>query len=311
MNSFRCCCGSDNLQRSLRIQSVLYKLPRASVEKSLDYMAASVSLARRKGVLNEAVVAYGDCSPEPVLYAADLEELRTRHVNDFGIDYTFFGGNLGSAAGHNRLLANASSDTILIANPDVLASPRLLVEMFASLAMPEVGFVEGRQLPVEHHKHYDQASGETSWGSTACLLGERTLFEALEGFDSKTFFLYCDDVDLSWRARLLGKKVIHCPQAVVFHDKRLNDQGGWMASAAERYYSAEAGLLLSYKFSRPDLTENFLSYFRGSNDPDLQKAAENFNMRRQQNQLPTPLDLDHVVGQFIDGGYALSRFNPR
>jgi len=32
--------------------------------------------------------------------------------------------------------------------------------------------------------------------------GREELFLELQGFDADTFFLYCDDVDLSWRVRL-------------------------------------------------------------------------------------------------------------
>ena len=64
----------------------------------------------------------------------------------------------------------------------------------------------------------------------------RKLFERLEGFDADTFFLYCDDVDFSWRVRLAGYKVVHRSSAVVFHDKRVDHQGGLISGAAERYY---------------------------------------------------------------------------
>jgi GT2 family glycosyltransferase len=34
----------------------------------------------------------------------------------------------------------------------------------------------------------------------------------------ETFFLYCDDTDLAWRARIAGLRVVFCPEAVVVHD---------------------------------------------------------------------------------------------
>lgn len=34
------------------------------------------------------------------------------------------------------------------------------------------------------------------------------------------------------RARLAGKKIVHRATAALFHDKRGDDRGGWMASAA-------------------------------------------------------------------------------
>lgn len=298
-------------RKSLRIQSVLYRLPRESVERALEYLAAATRLAAGRGYLSRAVVAYGDCSPEPVLDSAFLAELQKRFAEDLDIEYMFFDGNLGSAEGHNRLLARAASDLVMIFNPDVLASPRLFIELIDELASPDAGFVEGRQLPIEHQKDYDRDTGETSWGSTACLIGSASLFKELNGFDSKSFFLYGDDVDLSWRARLLGKKVIHKDTAVVFHDKRLDNNGCWMTSAAEVYYSAEAALMLTYKFSRPDLTETYLKYFQSSGSPELEKVAKTFETRRSDGALPMPVDENHVVAQFIDGAYAHHRFNAR
>ncbi|MEI5668093.1 glycosyltransferase family 2 protein [Bosea sp. CCNWLW174] len=261
--------------------------------------------------MNRVVVAYGDCSPETVLDNDYLVEIRERFAENLEIEYTFFGGNLGSAEGHNRLLAHTASDLVVIFNPDVLASPRLFIELIDGLATPDAGFVEARQLPVEHQKDYDRDTGETSWGSTACLIGAAALFKELDGFDSKSFFLYGDDVDLSWRARLRGKKVIHRDSAVVYHDKRLDNRGCWMTSAAERYYSAEAALMLTHKFSRPDLTETYLQYFLSSENPDMEKAAKAFETRRSEGQLPAPVDEDHKVGQFIAGAYAHHRFNAR
>jgi GT2 family glycosyltransferase len=288
------------LSRSVQIQSILYNLPAASVSRAIDYLASALTFAQNKGVIGKAILTYGDCSPQHVLDDAKLTELRKSYVGNFDVNYTFFDANLGSAGGHNRLLKQASSDLILILNPDVLASPTLFVDLCSALARPDAGFIEGRQLPVEHHKDYDRITGETSWGSTACLLGERSLFEALNGFDSDTFFLYCDDVDLTWRARLLGKKIIFCPEAVVYHDKRLNHSGGWMTSAAERYYSAEAGLMLPYKFSRSDLTENYLRHFSLSLDADFRKAAQTFKTKRLEGKLPAQLVVTHPVASARD-----------
>ena len=45
----------------------------------------------------------------------------------------------------------------------------------------------------------------------------RSMFEALEGY-TEGFFMYYDDVDLAWRARLAGWEVLFCPRARVAHD---------------------------------------------------------------------------------------------
>jgi GT2 family glycosyltransferase len=44
----------------------------------------------------------------------------------------------------------------------------------------------------------------------------RDLFEKIGGFDND-IFAYCEDLDLCWRARLRGYKILYVPKAVVYH----------------------------------------------------------------------------------------------
>ena len=45
----------------------------------------------------------------------------------------------------------------------------------------------------------------------------RNVFEEMGGFD-EDFFMYVEDTDLSWRARLAGYRCVYVPEAVVRHD---------------------------------------------------------------------------------------------
>ncbi|UXN66769.1 glycosyltransferase family 2 protein (plasmid) [Phyllobacterium sp. A18/5-2] len=224
------------------------------------------------------------------------------------IKYEHFGANLGSAGGHNKLAASATSDFLLVQNPDVVPSPRLLENLISRFVDKSVGLVEAKQLPIEHPKEYDETTGDTSWASTASALVHRDTFERLNGFDDDTFFLYCDDVDFSWRVREVGLRVVYQPSAVVFHDKRLTMDGTWQTNASERYYSAEAALLLTYKWSRQDLTEAVLNDFSTSGDEFQKKAAREFERRRAANALPSQRDPEHKIAQFINGNYAKHRY---
>ena len=56
--------------------------------------------------------------------------------------------------------------------------------------------------------------------SGAAFVIRRELFELLGGFD-ESFFLYMEDTDLSWRARLAGWYILYIPQSLVFHDYKL------------------------------------------------------------------------------------------
>lgn len=296
---------------SVRIQSILYNLEMDSLERSLEYIDNAARNARQSNVVERVDVAYGDCSSTPSISCLQLEEFQRRFSNINRIEYKHFSYNLGHGGGQNSLAEGANTDFIMALNPDALLLPRLLEEMLRPATRPDIGLVDARQLPSEHPKEYDSQTGETGWASGACALISRKLFQQLGGFDANTFFLYCDDVDLSWRVRLAGFKVVHQPSAVVFHDKRLDAKGAWKPSYAERFYSAEAGLLLPYKFSRGDLTEDRLGKFKSAGDPVLRRAAAAFEERRRDNRLPIQIDRDHAVAEFVNGNYARQRFEPR
>jgi GT2 family glycosyltransferase len=294
---------------TIRVQSILYHNDKTAIGRGIASLAAACRFAKYAGVVKGVDLALGDCSHVSVID----DEAMTCFQADYGgfitFDYSFFRNNLGSAAGHNRLLEHAEADYVLIMNPDVIMGSNTLVELLKPFAQADVGIVEAKQIPIEHPKDYNTITGETSWASTACALTKRRIAEQLNGFDAPTFFLYCDDVDFSWRTRLLGYKVIFQPSAVIFHDKKLSKGGKWIASEAEKYYSAEAALMLAYKWSREDILEQTLLCFKASNADWLQKAAKTFEQLRDTNKLPRPLDADHRVAQFIDGNYATHRFS--
>jgi GT2 family glycosyltransferase len=56
--------------------------------------------------------------------------------------------------------------------------------------------------------------------SGAAFAIRRGLFEQLGGFDGE-FFMYVEDSDLSWRARLAGWHCLYVPSSVVYHDYAL------------------------------------------------------------------------------------------
>jgi hypothetical protein len=66
--------------------------------------------------------------------------------------------------------------------------------------------------------------------------------------------------------------------------------------------------MLAHKWSRPDLLERMLGEFERSGADYLLKAAGQFREKQRDNKLCAPLDADHRVGQFTNGGYAPHRF---
>ncbi|MFK4258866.1 glycosyltransferase [Agrobacterium tumefaciens] len=294
-------------QPSIQVQSVLYNMDFFSIRRSLEALARSVDLAVSEGICSKVKIVYGDTSPVRCLHDDVLMQLRGEFAWAFEIAYVFFDENIGSANGHNRLAINCDTDYLLILNPDVVVSPRLLQNMLSPFADNLVGMVEAKQLPIEHPKTYDSSTGVTSWATTACALTPTAVFRALEGFDAKSFFLYCDDVDYSWRVREAGYKVIFTPAAVVFHDKRISSKGEWQPSSAEVRYSAEAALMMAHKWSRPDIVADIAQMYMHGSEEQV-SALKKFKSMEESGDLPPARDAGHKVGQFEGHFYAKHRY---
>ena len=298
---------------TLQIQTVLFKNEKWAIVRSLESIKIALAVANSTGTkFSEAKVCYGDASPERLFSDEEILELNRKYENFFSVEYTYFNRNTGTSMGHNLLAKNSKMEYLILMNPDIIFSPKFLVNVIRPFkdAKLNAGIVEARQTPIEHPKEYNTKTGETSWSSGACSVIRSSVFWEVGGYDEKNFFMYCDDVDLSWRVRLfLGKKVIYQPQAVVFHAKRLSSRGKWQPTSAEAYYSAEAALLMAYKWSNDRLLSSLLANFQLSKDKNLLKAVENFKIKKEKNLLPERLDKNHKVANFLpDGNYSKNRF---
>lgn len=300
---------SSNESWSLRAQTILYGHEPQQIWRLLQGIDAAARKAIDAGLLRNVEWALGDNTKSPIFGPNDPPALRQASSDALNaVTYEFFGSNLGSSGGHNRLAKGCSSDLLLILNPDTYPSPTVLVELVSRLAEPRIGLVEARQIPLEHPREYDLLTGETSWASTCCMVVRRSLFDQLDGFDSKHFFLHCDDVDFSWRARKLGYQVVIEPHAVVFHDKRPAPDAAWPAPDYELYHSALGRLMLATRWSRPDIVdETIASIEAGQSEIQLAALAE-FRSRAANGLIPTPEVDAQDVAQFVDGEYAIHRF---
>lgn len=62
---------------------------------------------------------------------------------------------------------------------------------------------------------YDEPA-EIFWGSGACLMVRKSVYERLGGLDPR-FFAHMEEIDLCWRCHLEGLSVWTVPQSVVWH----------------------------------------------------------------------------------------------
>lgn len=295
-------------EQSITVQSVIFHTSLESLEHALAGIERAVEVGRSEGMHGLVRVSYGDSSPSPMLTDEQLERWRTQFPLIADIRYEFFGENLGHGGGQNRLASSTTTDLLVISNPDIIPSARALGYLARVLDDSTVGIAEGKQLPLEHPKDYDRLTGATAWASGAFAMFRTVQFQGIGGFDHHSFFMYGDDVDLSWRFRSEGHRVIFQPAAAVFHDKRLNSDGAWAPTEAERYYSAESSLFLAYKWSRDDILETLLANMSNFPDDTIQRAVREFERRRAEGELPERLDPTHKTAEFAGGNYAAHRW---
>lgn len=172
----------------------------------------------------------------------ELDGLAQRYP---GVAWIESSQNLGFAGGCNLGARQARGEALVFLNTDTIVTPGWLESLLAPLAAdPRVGLVTAQvrlfsdpgrlntagneihisgltlcraaNLPVEQAGRATQVSAV----SGAAFAMRRALFEALGGFDSD-YFMYMEDTDLSWRARLAGYRCWYAPDSVVYHNYRL------------------------------------------------------------------------------------------
>jgi GT2 family glycosyltransferase len=148
--------------------------------------------------------------------------------------------NSGFAAGANRGAAVATSELLVLLNPDAIVQPgwaeairrpwggRWSAWMGLVLLgdgahintsgglLHFTGFGWAGQID-EPAEAAPAAPAEVGFVSGACLAIPRITWERAEGFPEH-FFMYCEDVDLSLKLRLAGGTLAVVPDAQVVHD---------------------------------------------------------------------------------------------
>ena len=294
-----------NNKVSIQIQAVIYHNHKKNLLKTIEHIHNALGTVR--DTVDCVDFLFGDASDAPTFSEDEVREISHRFSDRLQFRYRFFHENTGFGKGQNLLGADCNADYILIMNPDIIVTPTFFTEMLRPFNNPAVGMTEARQTPIEHHKAYDFNTLETGWASLACAMVRTELWKQLKGIDSDSFFMYCEDVDFSWRIRLLGYKIIYCPTAPVYHAKHLSNAGKWQPTHSEVYYSAESNLMMAHKWSHPKQKRALLKRYR-SGDPMYREIAEKFCEREKKGLLPTPIDPHHKVAYFKDGFYADNRF---
>jgi len=168
--------------------------------------------------------------------------------------------NNGFAGGMNRLAGVSQSEFIFLLNPDTEIDEGCVEKLLERIQSDSrIAICEARQYPREHPKAVDPETGETTWCSGAAALIRRKAFDEVGHFDERLYFMYCEDIDLSWKLWLRGWKCIYLHQAAVRHFTQ--DLLPGKVRTWENYFSFRNSLFLFHRFGKKSdrpLLLNFL-----------------------------------------------------
>jgi GT2 family glycosyltransferase len=149
--------------------------------------------------------------------------------------------NDGFGAGCNLAAGETDADVLVFLNPDTVARPGAVAALAHALEDPSVGIVQARLLLVDepellnssgnvvhvsglawpggYRNRADElaAPREIPYASGAACAVRADVFHKLGGF-TEELFLYQEDLELCWRARLHGLRVLVTPEADVLHE---------------------------------------------------------------------------------------------
>lgn len=192
----------------------------------------------------ESIAAAGDAAPCEVIVSDDASTDATESIESLvaGLRVVRSATNEGFVASANRGAATARGELLVFLNNDTFVEPGwldALVWTFATL--PDVGAAGARLLFPDGTLQesggivWRDASGwnfgrgdapdrppyahlrDADYCSAACLAVPRPLFQELGGFDAAFAPAYYEDVDLAFRVRAAGRRVVVQPASRVIH----------------------------------------------------------------------------------------------
>ncbi len=157
--------------------------------------------------------------------------------------------NYGFAGGYNKVLHHIESDYFVLLNSDVEVPPdwvEPVIKLMESdsliaAAQPKIlsckdkamfeyagaagGFIDIFGYPfcrgrifdaIEKDQHQYDSSSEVFWASGAALFIKRAKWLEVEGLDDD-FFAHMEEIDLCWRLKNKGYKIMYCAESKVYH----------------------------------------------------------------------------------------------
>jgi GT2 family glycosyltransferase len=160
-----------------------------------------------------------------------------------------FPENYGFCTGYNIALKQCQADYYVLLNSDVEVTPGWIEPILKLLeADPEVAAVQPKMLAHHDRERFEYAGAtggfidmlgypfcrgrifsfmekdvgqydeetEIFWASGACMFIKSTLFHDYGGLDDD-FFAHVEEIDLCWRLKNAGFKIMYTPKSTVYH----------------------------------------------------------------------------------------------
>jgi GT2 family glycosyltransferase len=161
--------------------------------------------------------------------------------------------NAGFSTGNNRVVPGAKGEYLFFLNNDTRLHEKALSFLFAAMEQDASVGICGCTIMDYDGKTvfhsgigvdifgYPVAGGEVFYAEGSALMIRKSLFQRLGGFD-ESYFMFHEDVDLAWRAKLLGYRVNTVSDAIVYHAAGASaggsmDKGVYRSTAFRRYLS--------------------------------------------------------------------------
>ena len=157
--------------------------------------------------------------------------------------------NLGFAEGYNRVLDKVEADYYVLLNSDVEVTPNWInpvIEMMEAddaiaVAQPKIrdyynrshfeyagatgGFIDGLGYTFCRGRIFDTLEKDNDqyndnleifWATGCALFIKSAIWKKVNGLDEH-FFAHMEEIDLCWRIKNLGYKVMYCGRSTVYH----------------------------------------------------------------------------------------------
>lgn len=117
--------------------------------------------------------------------------------------------NLVSSLDLKNKVGGAIPKTVYYKNPEIINTAGIMLRRNRTWPMIERGINE------KDHGQYNKKELVDGFSGVSVLLHKKMLDEV--GLFDEKFFMYFEDVDLSWRAKKKGWKFMYAPSAIVYH----------------------------------------------------------------------------------------------